>query len=81
MGQTTDQIIASIQQTRAELRSNFEELEYKVKSVTDWKQYFQKRPATIVAVAFGVGAAIASASVRRRRARAASIPLWTRPKT
>jgi hypothetical protein len=81
MGQTTDQITADIQRTRAKLRSNFEELEYKVKSVTDWKKHFQKRPATIIAVAFGVGAAIASASVRRRRARAASIPWWTRPKT
>jgi hypothetical protein len=81
MGQTTDQITADIQRTRAKLLSNFEELEYKVKSVTDWKKYFQKRPATMIAVAFGVGAAIASASVRRRRARAASIPLRTRPKT
>jgi hypothetical protein len=81
MGQTTDQITADIQRTRAELRSNFEELEFKVKSVTDWKRYFQKRPATMMAVAFGVGAVIASASVRRRRARAASIPVWTRLKT
>jgi hypothetical protein len=81
MGQTTNQITADIQRIRVELRSNFEELEYKVKSFTDWKQYFRKRPAAMMAVAFGVGAVIASSSVRRRRARAASIPLRTRPKT
>jgi Protein of unknown function (DUF3618) len=70
MGQTTDQITADIQRTRAKLRSNLEELEYKVKSVTDWKQYFQKRPGTMMAVVFGVSAVIASASVRKRRATA-----------
>jgi hypothetical protein len=75
MGQTTDQITADIQQTRDELRTNFEELEYKVKSVIDWKHYFQKSPATMMAVAFGVGAVIASTSVRRRRAKRLRSPL------
>jgi hypothetical protein len=38
MGQTTDQIEADIQGRRDSLRSNFDELENKVKSVTDWRQ-------------------------------------------
>ncbi|MDP9082846.1 MAG: hypothetical protein M3N50_03660 [Pseudomonadota bacterium] len=56
MGQTTDQIATDIHKTRAELRSNFAELESKLKSVIDWKQHFRNHPGTFIAAAFGAGA-------------------------
>jgi hypothetical protein len=65
MGQTTDQIETDIKQRREDLRSNLEELENKVKSVTDWRQQFQNHPATMVAAAFGAGALLATLGGRR----------------
>jgi hypothetical protein len=69
MGQTTDQIAAHIENTRDDLGSNLRELEQKVKSVTDWKQYFQKSPLTMVGVAFGGGILLASMMGSKRRSR------------
>ncbi len=66
MGQTTDQIETDIKHTREDLRSNLQELEQKVKSVTDWKQQFQNHPGTMVAAAFGAGALVATLGRRRR---------------
>jgi hypothetical protein len=60
MGQTTDQVETDIKHKREDLRSNLQELEHKVKSVTDWKQHFQNHPATMVAAAVGAGALIAT---------------------
>ena len=60
MGQTTDQIEAHIEDTREDLGSNLHELEQKVKSVTDWKQYFQTNPMTMLGVAFGGGILLAT---------------------
>ena len=48
MGQATSQIEAHIEETRTDLGSNLQELEQKVKSVTDWKQHFQKNPMTAI---------------------------------
>jgi hypothetical protein len=69
MGQTTDQIETEIHKAREALRSNFEELENRVKAVTDWKQHFRKNPGTMFAAAFGVGALLATMarSGRKRR--------------
>jgi len=69
MGETTDQIAAHIENTRDELGSNLRELEQKVKSVTDWKQHFQKSPLTMVGVAFGGGILLASMIGGKRRPR------------
>jgi hypothetical protein len=66
MGQTTDQIETDIQHTREDLRSNLQELEQKVKSVTDWKEQFQNHPGTMVAAAFGAGALVATLGRRRK---------------
>jgi len=55
MGEATSQIEAHIENTRADLGSNLQELEQKVKSVTDWKQHFQKSPMTLLGAAFGGG--------------------------
>jgi len=60
MGETTDQIESQIATTREDLGLNLQELEEKVKSVTDWRQHFQKSPMTMVGVAFGGGVLLAS---------------------
>jgi hypothetical protein len=74
MGETTDQIAAHIEDTRDDLGSNLRELEQKVKSVTDWKQHFQKSPLTMVGVAFGGGILLASMMGGKRRSpRGASV--------
>ena len=55
MGQTTDEIENHIETKREDLKSNLQELETRVKSATDWRQYFQKHTGTMVAAAFGGG--------------------------
>jgi len=60
MGQTTHQIEAHIADTREKLGNNVRELEQKVKAVTDWKQYVQKSPMTMLGVAFGGGIFLAT---------------------
>jgi len=60
MGQTTDQIERHIEDTRGALGSNLQELEHKVKSVTDWKQHFQNNPMTMLGAAFGGGILLAT---------------------
>lgn len=60
MGQTANQIETHIEQTRDTLGSNIQELEQKVKSVTDWKQHFQNNPMTMIGVAFGGGVLLAT---------------------
>jgi hypothetical protein len=66
MGETTDQIEEHIQSKRGELQSNLEELESKVKSAVDWRQYFHKYTGTMVAAAFGAGMLLSAVSKRRR---------------
>ena len=65
MGQTTHEIASDIEQKRDELKSNFEELETRVKATTDWRNHFRKRPAAMVAAAL-VGGALLSALVGKR---------------
>jgi hypothetical protein len=60
MGQTTRQIEAHIEDTRENLGSNLQELEQRVRSVTDWKQHFQTSPMTMLGVAFGGGILLAT---------------------
>lgn len=74
MGQTTDQIESDIHKTREDLRSNFMELENKVKSVADWRQHFRNHPGTLLAAAFGAGALLATMG---RSSRSAGAPLPT----
>jgi len=69
MGQTTRQIEAHIEDTRADLDSNLHELEQKVKSVTDWKQHFRTYPMTLLGVAFGGGILLATMLGGRKRSR------------
>src|SRR4051794_29652955 len=60
MGETTNQIENHIEDTRGDLGSNLQELERKVKSVTDWKHYYAKSPMTMIGVAFGAGVLVAA---------------------
>ena len=55
MGETSDQIERHIQETRNDLGDNFSELENKVKTAVDWRAQFEKRPGTMLALAFGGG--------------------------
>lgn len=67
MGQTTDEIETHIENKREDLHSNLQELETKVKSATDWRQYFQKHTGTMVAAAFGGGVLISAMVGKNRR--------------
>lgn len=67
MARTTDEIEAHLERKRAELRSNLEELEQRVKSVTDWRRRFRKSPAISLLLAFGGGFLIAGMAGRSRR--------------
>jgi hypothetical protein len=73
MGETAGQIENYIDHKRDDLGFNLKELEGKVKSVTDWRQQFQRNPMTAVAVAFGGGVVLASmlSGKSRRSTRAA----------
>ena len=63
---TTDEIEAHLERKRSELRSNLEELEQRVKSVTDWRRQFRKNPAISLLLAFSGGFLIASMTGRSR---------------
>jgi hypothetical protein len=69
MGKTANQIETHIERTRDNLGSNIQELEQKVKSVTDWKHHFQNNPMTMIGVAFGGGVLLATmlGGTQRRR--------------
>jgi hypothetical protein len=60
MGETADQIASDIDRTREDLKANLEELETKVKEVTDWRGHFRKHPAPMVVAAL-VGGVLLSA--------------------
>ncbi len=74
MGETTNQIESYIESQRGNLGSNLQELEWKVKSVTDWRQQFQNNPMTMIAVAFGGGVLLASMVSGRKRRYSARAP-------
>jgi hypothetical protein len=59
VGETTDQIESRIEDSREDLRSNLQELEQKVKSVTDWRRQFQNHPTAMISAAFGGGLLLA----------------------
>jgi len=84
MGETTDQIETHLETKHGDLRSNLEELEDKVKSVTDWRRRFRSNPGLMLGLAFGGGLLLAG--VTRRPARraehrlGASAPLAREPR-
>jgi hypothetical protein len=68
MDPTTDQIETDLAQTREHLRSNIQELETRVKDVTDWRLQFRRHPLPMVVAAM-LGGVLLSAIVGGRDAR------------
>jgi hypothetical protein len=66
MGKTTDEIVNDIDQTRGDLKSNLEELENRLKAVTDWRVQVSRHPGAMVAVA-ALGGALLSLMAGKRR--------------
>ena len=68
MVETTAQIETHIEVTREHLGANLDALERKIKSATDWREYFQSTPMTLLGAAFAGGAMLAIATgVRHNR--------------
>ena len=59
MGEASDQIRKHIDEMRDKRGSHLNELEYRVKSATDWRAQVLKQPGKAVAVAFGAGLLLA----------------------
>jgi hypothetical protein len=74
MNETPDQIESHIRHTREDLSANLNELEQKVKAVTDWRHHYAKSPGTFLATALGGGLLLALAT-SRHRSRGVSAPL------
>ena len=69
MGDTSDQIERHIQETRDDLRDNFNELEEKVRTAVDWRAQFEERSMTMMALAFGGGMLLSALLPSRRSSR------------
>ena len=65
MGQTSDQLAAEIDQTREDLRANFEELEARARDAADWRTHFRRHPEKMVAAAL-MGGVLLSLLLGRR---------------
>ena len=76
MGETTTQIEDHIEDTRDQLGSNLDELERRMRSAADWKEYFRANPSTMVSVAFGGGVLLAALVGGRKHRHGAS---WNKP--
>jgi hypothetical protein len=74
MSEKAARIEAQLQDKRDALRSNFDELEDKVKSITDWRRHFQRHPGAMTAAAIGAGALLATMIGRRRRRHGGALP-------
>jgi len=64
MGETSDQIAHEIEQARAELGTNLQELENRFQQATDWRQHYQKQPFLMIGLAFVVGLLLGRTTVR-----------------
>jgi hypothetical protein len=73
MGETTDQIENHIETKREDLHSNLKELENRMKTATDWRQYFQRHTGTMVAAAFGGGVVVSA--MLGKKTRSGPLPL------
>jgi uncharacterized protein involved in cysteine biosynthesis len=60
MGKTTDEIVTDIDQTRQELQSNIEELETRMKEITDWRSWVQRHPVPMIVLAMVGGVLLSS---------------------
>ena len=60
MGETANQIAWEIAQKRTELSDNLIELKQRAKATVDWRWQVEKRPGTMLAVAFGGGVVLSA---------------------
>jgi len=60
MGKTTDEIVTDIDRTRQELQSNIEELETRMKEITDWRSWVQRHPVPMIVAAMVGGVLLSS---------------------
>jgi len=67
MVETPAQIETHIEATREHLGANLDALERKIKSATDWREYFQSTPMTLLGVAFAGGVVLAMATATGTR--------------
>jgi hypothetical protein len=65
MDETTDQIESRIDQTREDLKSNLEELESRMKAVTDWRTHVGRHPLPMIIAAL-LGGVVLSTLIGRR---------------
>ena len=65
MGERTEQIKHDIEQARSRLGQNLNELEYRVKTTTDWRVQFERHPWAFVGVAFGTAFVLGLILARR----------------
>ena len=65
MVERTAQIATHIERTREDLGANLDVLERKIRSATDWREYFQSSPLTLLGAAFAGGAVLAIATGAR----------------
>jgi len=54
MGETPDDIRQEIEQARARLGADLNQLEYTVKKTLDWRSHFDRHPAPFLRAALGV---------------------------
>lgn len=69
MVETTAQIETHIEKTREYLGENLDALEQKIRSATDWREYFHRRPMTFLGAAFAGGVLLAMTTVTRPHGR------------
>jgi ElaB/YqjD/DUF883 family membrane-anchored ribosome-binding protein len=65
MGQTADEIKQEIEQARSRLGQNLNELEYRVKSETDWRVHYDRHPWMFLGAAFAGAMALSMMAGRR----------------
>lgn len=56
MGQTPDDLKHDVEQARARLDGDLNDLQYSVRSELDWRVQFDRHPWAFVGAAFGAGA-------------------------
>lgn len=66
MGETPHEIEQHIHVARVELGNNLNELETRIRDATNWRTYVDRKPLTMVAVAFGSGILLAGLVGSRR---------------
>lgn len=74
MVETTAEIATHIETTREHLGANLDALEQKIKSATDWREYFQSSPLAMVGAAFAGGVVLAMTTGTRARRVTGSVP-------